>query len=343
MTFNDNKIQSNLFSYIRQTRQIKQIQNLTKITNGWENEVYSFTAEYNDSDEDLILRIYPGDYAEHKSSREFNAIKKLYEAGFPVPKVYILEHDKSIFGKPFIIMEKINGRIGWKVIDESEGEERTRLVNQFCQILVDLHSLDWKRVAFEPLPFDENDHYGYINHLIQKIQGYIDQFPNIDIFMPVFNWLIDRKNDVPCRHLSVVHLDYHPANLILKDDGNAIVIDWTNFDIGDFRLDLAWTMLLVSSYGNPEGRDIVLNEYERIIRHKIDQIEYFEVFAILRRLFSIYVSLTAGAEKLGMRPEAIESMKRSVKHIKTLCDFLYQNTRIAIPEMEKLIEKISNG
>jgi aminoglycoside phosphotransferase (APT) family kinase protein len=342
MTLIDNEIQSNLLSYIRQTNPIKQISNLTKITSGWENEVYSFTAEYSDRKTDLILRIYPGDHAEWKSEREFNGIKRLYEVGFPVPKVHALEHDLSIFGKPVIIMEKINGREGWKVIDKSYGKERDRLINQFCQIFANLHSLDWRLIHPDPLPYNENDPYGLINSLMQKIQGYVDQFPDAKVLMPVFDWLMDRRNNVPCRRLSVVHMDYHPANLILKDNGDAIIIDWTNIDVGDFRMDLAWTMLLVSSYGNPEGRDIVLNEYEKIIGHKIEQIEYFEVFALLRRLFSIFVSLTVGANKLGMRPEAIESMKKSVRHIKILCDLLHQKTGISVPEMENLIEEIEH-
>ena len=336
----DDEIQSKLLSYIRQTRPIKQISNLTKITSGWENEVYSFTAEYDSSQEDLILRIYPGDHAEGKSAKEFKAIKRLYDVGFPVPKVYILEHDTSVFGKPFIIMEKIDGRNGREVIDESYGEVRDRLVNQFCQIFVDLHNLDWKLLNPDPLPYDENDPYGFVNSLMQKIQGYIDRFPNIKVFMPVFDWLKERKMDVPCKRLAVVHMDFHPANLLIKDDGSTIVIDWTNFEVADFRMDLAWTMLLVSSYDDPEGRDIVLNEYERISGQKIEQIEYFEVYALLRRLYSIFISLTVGADKLGMRPEAIQSMKGNVKHLKILCDFLRKKTGITVPEMEKLIEEI---
>jgi aminoglycoside phosphotransferase (APT) family kinase protein len=337
MTLDGDEIQSKLSRY---TRQISQIHNFEKITSGWENEVYSFTAEYDNNHKDLILRIYPGDHAEQKSAKEFNAIKRLHEAGFPVPMVYILEHDNSVFGKPFIIMEKIKGRMLWEVLDESNENEKMKLVNQFCRIFVDLHNLDWRLISFEPLPYDDHDSYGFINYMLLKILNYLDEFPNAKVFMPVFDWLMDRHNNVPCERLSAIHLDYHPANLILKDDGNAIVIDWTNFDIADFRIDLAWTILLVSSYGNPEGHDIVLNEYEKIIGQKIEQIEYFEVFALLRRLFSIFVSLTVGADKLGMRPEAAEIIKSNVRHIRTLCDLLYQKTGITVPEMERLIAEM---
>jgi len=91
-----------------------QISSLTQITGGWENEVYSFTLEDEEAAgrkcEDLILRIYPGNDAPQKSAREFNAMKQLYEVGFPVPEVLLLELDNSPFGKPFVIMEKIDGR-----------------------------------------------------------------------------------------------------------------------------------------------------------------------------------------------------------------------------------------
>lgn len=347
MTFSDNEIQGRLLRFYKRTEPSKQnieINNFTKITSGWENEVYSYDVEYsengNRNHEELILRIYPGDHAEGKSSKEFNAIKKLHGIGFPVPQVYILEHDNSVFDKPFVIMEKINGQILGKVIDNLSEDRKMELVTKFCQIFVDLHNLDWHLINPEPLPYDEHDPYGFINHVLSIAKRYSDEFPDSRVLLPVWDWLMDRRKNVPCNKLSIIHWDYHPHNLILKDDDTAVVIDWTNVGVADFRSDLAWTTLLVSSYGNPKGRDIVLTEYERLIGFRVEQIEYFEVFAILRRLFSILISLSAGADKLGMRPEAVEMMKRSVKHIITLCDLLHAKTGIRIPEMEQMIANI---
>jgi len=344
MTVPDNEIQRRLLEYyerIDSSKQNFEIRNFTKITSGWENEVYSYDLIYNQNGQqnrgELILRIYPGDHAEGKSSREFNAMKELHNLGFPVPQVYILEHDKSIFGKPFVIMEKINGQILWKVIDNSSENRKMELANKFCRIFVNLHSLDWRMFNFTSLPYDDKDPYGFINYTLSKAKGYADGFPEIRVLLPILDWLMDRRMDVPCDKLSVIHWDYHPANLILKDDDTAIVIDWTNVDIGDFRSDLAWTILLISSYGNPEGRDIVLNEYEKIAGFKIEQIEYYEVFALVRRMFSILVSLSSGAEKLGMRPEAVEMMRHSGKHIITLYDLLCAKTGIKIPELKNML------
>ncbi len=54
----------------------------------------------------------------------------------------------------------------------------------------------------------------------------------------------------PCYH--PVHWDYHPGNVLLRDDSSAVVIDWTQIDVSDPRFDLAWTLLLVSSYEGAE-------------------------------------------------------------------------------------------
>jgi aminoglycoside phosphotransferase (APT) family kinase protein len=341
MTNSDNMIQDWLLSYIGKTRKIRQIHNFTKITSGWENEVYLFDAEYDiegkQNYEELVLRIYQGENVEGKAQKEFKAMKKLHELGFPVPKVYTLETENHIFGNPFVIMEKINGQELGKVIDKVMPEKKMVLVNQFCKIFVNLHSLDWRLFDFPKLPYNPKEPYGYINHLLSWVKRYADKFPQSEPFQPVFDWLIDNYKAVPCERLSIVHWDYHPANLLLKDDGEAIVIDWTNVDIGDYKADLAWTMLLVSSYGNPEGRDIVLKAYENIAGDKVEGIEYYEVFALMRRMFTMYISMTIGADKLGMRAEAVEMMKSNRKHIEALCEFLREKTGITIPEMESLV------
>ena len=66
-----------------------QVKELTAISTGWESDVYSFTAEHGQPDnlqsQELILRIYPGDDASEKSSKEFRGMTKLFEAGYPVP------------------------------------------------------------------------------------------------------------------------------------------------------------------------------------------------------------------------------------------------------------------
>jgi aminoglycoside phosphotransferase (APT) family kinase protein len=135
-------------------------------------------------------------------------------------------------------------------------------------------------------------------------------------------------------------MDYHPYNILLRSDGAAFVIDWTSAQVSDYRLDLAWTLLLMSTYGNPEVRDLVLREYERIAGHEAEQIEFFEAAACLRRLVTIHISLSAGAEKLGMRAGA-EAMMADVDHITSVYAVLRERTGIRITKIEELLSTLA--
>ena len=340
------EIQNKLLSFYEKeflSKENIQISSLTQITDGWENEVYSFTVEYEGETErkreNLILRIYPGNDAPQKSTKEFNAMKKLHEVGFPVPEVLVLELDSSPFGKPFVIMEMIDGRSMGDVFDESRQEKKQELITLFCKIFVNIHTLDWRPFVPDTSIFETGDAYTFINRWLAQAQKYMEDF-QANEFAPALNWLKERSLDIPYERLSVTHGDYHPYNILLRNDGAAFVIDWGNVEVADFRSDLAWTLLLTSTYGNPEARDIILSEYERIAGYQIERIEYFEVMAILRRLFSISVSLSDGASKLGMRPGAETMMKQNVDHLKNVYALLIDRTGITIPKIETLLETL---
>ncbi len=84
-------------------------------------------------------------------------------------------------------------------------------------------------------------------------------------------WLAEKSADVVCERLSVIHQDYHPSNVLLEDDGTAVVIDWTGLAISDFHFDLAWTLMLISTQGYPTLRAIILDMYEWV-PSKVDAI-----------------------------------------------------------------------
>lgn len=62
--------------------------------------------------------------------------------------------------------------------------------------------------------------------------------------------------------------------------------------------------------------------------------------ASLRRLFDISVSLSDGADKLGMRPGAEGLMKQNAGHIKNVYALLRDRTGITIPEIEVLLSSL---
>jgi aminoglycoside phosphotransferase (APT) family kinase protein len=315
---------------------------LVSVSEGWESDIYSFDLVHGPGAtrerEGLILRIYPGDDARHKSVHEFRGMRQLRQVGYPVPQVLVLEHEDIPFGKPFVIMERIEGQTLWPVMfGPSVGGSRQReLLTLFCELFVQLHALDWRPFAdVDELAHCENP-YTFVDHWLDRFRDFQARF-SAPGFVSTLRWLEERRDGVPCSRPAVVHLDFHPANVLLRDDGSASVIDWTQVSVSDPRLDLAWTLLLIGTYAGAEWRPHVLEEYERLAGTPVEGLAYFDVMACVKRLGSVVVSLLAGPEKMGMRPGAEAMMRQQMGPLGRVYDLLVERTGIRVPEIEDLL------
>ncbi|MFQ5905849.1 MAG: phosphotransferase family protein [bacterium] len=347
MSAEENEMQGSLLNLLETrfpSRENMGVFHLARIGEGWENDVYSFRVGYDEGgerrSEDLILRIYPGDDALEKSFREFNTMRRLHQLDFPVPNVLLLDSDRSPFGKPFVIMEKIDGRLMGDVFFESPRGKRRELITQFCKMLVDLHNLKWEPFVADPSAYTALTPQGFVQQKLSQAQ---ERFHSLgkNEFDDVLDWLKERTPHIRFGRLSLVHWDYHPWNVLLGGDGAAFVIDWSSAEIPEFRFDLGWTLLLVSTHAHRRLGKAVLREYERIACVRIDHVEYFEVAACLRRLFAVLVSFTDGPTKVGMRPGAEAEIRRHVVPLKRVHALLRRRTGITIPKTEALLRSLS--
>lgn len=322
-----------------------QITELQKITLGWETEKYSLTMSYDEAtgrnEQDLFIRVFVDQNAAEHATQEHQVMTKLHELDFPVPKIFCLELSDSLLSGPFMIMETIPGQSLMSFLQEASEEEASTLLSQFCEMWVDLHQLNWSSFVADPSNIVLEDPLWYINHHLSEREGSLKRHREAQMLLPILEWLKTRSSEVPCQQLSLIHGDYHPENVLIRDDGALFVIDWGAANIADFRADLGWTMLLATTYGHPI-RESLLSEYERFSGVQLEQIEYFEVLAILGRLRDLVVSLapTAGASTLGMRPEAVDMMKQAAFHYKNVYSLLQERTGLDLPEMEALLASL---
>ena len=333
-------LKSQLVSYY--TNQLEstspvQIENFRHIQAGWESDIFAFdlinkSGSKPDSQE-LVLRIYPGADADQKSFREYQNLQVLSQAGYPVPQPYLLERDNSPFDQPFLIIERIPGEVLWAVLKETGEKEYKDLIDSFCRQFVQLHNLDWKPFHGVSIPEVEQNPSLIIRSQLDLWRTYYDRFPLPD-FLPVFDWLYERADQVENTKYAVLHWDFHPENVILRPDGAQIVIDWTGLQVSDPRFDLAWTLMLVQIYEGIEWRTQILKSYEQFAGNPVEGLDYFDAAACLRRLFSFAVSITAGAEQMGMRPGAEKIMQAQTDSIQAVYDLLLERTGIQIPLIE---------
>src|SRR6266571_7217187 len=340
-----------------------QVKDLIRITAGWESEMYAFDVEYGPAEdrrrEALVLRLYPGDHAYAKAAHEFHSMRHLHQAGYPVPSVHILERTNSPFGKPFVIMERIPGQVMGPLLSSARGEQQRELLTRFCVLFVQLHRLDWRPFVNDvardatPVHIPDPRHlvatfvndvtrgpYGFVDRSLRRAHDALTQF-SLWGFLPIVAWLEERREAVSCRQPALVHGDFHPNNILLRADGAAVVIDWAGLQVSDARFDLAWTLLLVGTRGSVAWRDYILQEYERLVGAKVEQIEWFETFACLRRLRVVTVALSAGAEQLGLRPDAGARMQQQMGAMHQVYALLVERTGMRVAEVERLFAAFS--
>jgi len=311
---------------------------LDKIADGWESDNHFITVEFGDEHrtrEDWVWRIYSGAGNREKAILEFTSMKRLFSVGYPVPRVFLLEVDNPPIDRPFIMMEFIQGEMMWRLIDNSSKEKQKQLLNQFCRLFVQLHALDW-RLFDDSMPDDAP--FFFIDRWLEEARGVMQRFPDLDAF-PFLDWVTVRRDLFTCEQPSPTQQDFHPGNILVRPDGTAMVIDWAHFTVTDARFDLAWTLVLAHAHGWVGLRDFILKGYEQHLGRPVEQIEAFETIACARRLFDLTVSLTVGAEQLGMNALAVESMRANMEPHRRVYQLFLQRTGLYVEAFDDLFGK----
>jgi aminoglycoside phosphotransferase (APT) family kinase protein len=311
------------------------ITRLEKLTDGWESDNYLLTVEHGSilrTHVDWVWRIYSGAGSQAKARREFNSMGRLLSAGYPVPRVFLLEAEHSPVGRPFIVMEYIQGEGMWGLLVKAPADRQAKLIDQFCQLLVQLHRLDWK-LFDDRLPDD--DPFFFIDQWLDEAPRILQNFPEVDGTM-LLEWVAARRTQFACSHPSPAHQDFHPGNVLVHPDGGATVIDWTNFAVTDSRFDLAWTLMLAHAYGWPEVRNQILQGYQHHAGTLVEQIEVFEAIACARRLFDLTVSLNEGAQRMGMNAQVTEAIRASMEAHRRVHRLFFERTGLQVEAFDKL-------
>jgi aminoglycoside phosphotransferase (APT) family kinase protein len=326
------------------TKYEPEIRNLVNTTSGWVHRVYSFDVEYGPAGgcqyEKLILRICPAAVARAALVHEFHSLRQLHAVGYPVPRAWVLETDDTLFEQPFIIMERIEGQNLWSLLFDSPEERQQELLSLFCDLFVRLHKLDWRPFVEDTTHYEAGGAYVFVDQWLRGAHDFLEESDKPG-FLPIVNWLEERRDDVPCPQLSVVHLDYHPDNVLLRPDGSAVVVDWTSLDVGDPRLDLSKALCMMDFYQGAAWRTRTLQEYERQAGHKIEQIEWFDVATYTGRLFQAAALLSGEREKMGLLPAAATETEQQMGAVRRIYNHLLGITGVRIAEIEQLLTSFS--
>lgn len=175
-------------------------------------------------DHDFALRVL-GEDRQRQAEQEVTIYRALAGTEIPVPAVTATDLGSE---RPAYLMDWVDGRpLAEALLDPATAEPvRTALMIEF----------------------------GRLQRMINELTG-----PDLPTRGP--DWIERRTGDDLGRRLSdlrsdelrLLHLDYHPLNVMVRDDRIVAVLDWANATLGDPRYDRARTESILALMPDPDG------------------------------------------------------------------------------------------
>jgi aminoglycoside phosphotransferase (APT) family kinase protein len=311
------------------------------LVSGFESEIYTFHLQgSHSSPKNYILRLFTGEGATEKLTREARGLSRLQNGGYPVPELLLQETDSRILGKPFEIVERLEGQGLWPVLAVAEPHRQEQLLSRFGSLLAGLHQLDWRSFSEKPAVYEKSPGL-LLDETISCYRSLYTKY-NLKGFLQLTDWLDAHKNEISV-YPAVVHQDFHANNVFLCPEDRLVVIDWTQFAVSDYRIDLCWTLLIMGDFGNPGWGRQILHAYASHFKHPMEHMDYFHVVVSMKLLASTVISFLFSPEELGLRSETVNVTKEQVSIYKQLSQRIRTITGLRVPELEAVLEGISEG
>lgn len=310
------------------------------LASGWETTVFEFTIARQSGrvaaipiDSPLVLRFYQGALADDKGAREWATMSALAEAGYCVPRPYAFEPDHGAMGAPFMIQERVAGGPLFATRSFPSAFKTFSLgFFAFVRVQSKLHSLDPKNSRLSRIPrayavAEHDPQIALLDRVLEIIRHRIEAGP-LPGLREAHARLSSRAAEFRAAPASVVHMDYHPQNVLVKGVRVTGVIDWVNADIGDRHLDAATTAAILSSSAMEHPRwmrdnlagnslralfaSLYIPLYHAMAPLDFERFRYCQAVASLLRLSMLGMMRTRGPATVGFRPEAIGEVTPAV-------------------------------
>jgi formyl-CoA transferase len=188
----------------------------------------------------LVLRCDPpGGLVDTDRSVEFEILRCLQDDPLPTPRPRWLDADGSWFGRPAMVMDKVEGVCDYRIVNGDRPlEQRRRLATDFCDLLASVHAVDWSAVGLGDVLADpgRSPARHELRRWLTVLHGdQLDTWPELELSAA---WLDQHAPDAS--EVVLVHADFKPGNMLLQDEKIVALLDWELAHLGDPLEDLGW-------------------------------------------------------------------------------------------------------
>ncbi len=233
---------------------------LKVLASGWETTVFEFTvpaaifAFPGDSRRaPLVLRFYQGPFADAKGVARTLHHRETFGCRLRRSEAVPYEPNHDVLGAPFLIMERIEGGPLF-----SHPQFPQRLQNFLAGIFrfraragpASSDGVAQVRARRDPPRVCSRGHRCRMRRssiACSRSSSSASKHGPLPGLKEAHARLAARAAEFRTAPLSLLHLDYHPQNVVVKGMRVTGVIDWVNTDIGDRHLDAATTAAILSS------------------------------------------------------------------------------------------------
>ncbi|MEU3013567.1 phosphotransferase family protein [Nocardia asteroides] len=287
--------------------------NLSKpATGGMSSTTILFDAEWTAGDStdggSFVLRMAPEDgsfpvFESYDLPLQYQVMAGVAAASdVAVPVLRWLETDESVFGSPFLVMEKVDGRapsdnppyvfFGW--LFDATAAERELIADATVDVIARVHAIDDIAARF---PLLDGEGSALRRHFEAQRAWYrwalTDDGVEIPLIERTFDWLeahwpAETGPDV------LNWGDARPGNILFDGFAPAAVLDWEMATFGPRELDLGWVIFIHRFFqdiatrfdqpGLPDflRRDAVVAKYQELTGHTVRDLDFYIIYAALR-------------------------------------------------------------
>ena len=314
-----------------------EIADVAPLEGGKQHEMYSFNLVEGKGTkahiQPSVLRLYDGTTAGENAEYEYKIMEKLGPSDVPVPEVFVLEQDAKYLGRPFIVMEKVEGEELGSFVDRivqadplKWGSKEGIVWNsKLAALLASIHEVEWRAFGLDFL----EPPWGATDSIIDLLDSADAEYmtSRYGELQQLFNWLRTEAKEAANPEVVLMHYDFHPWNVMVRRGKIVAVLDWCEACLGDAAFDVGWANLLFHLRNAAGDTDVFVAKYKRHSGRELKDLAFYEVAAGLRRLSDLLI-IREGKD-LNRPPEAAALFDVSLETAKT-ASFIYQRTGIDV-------------
>ncbi|BBY54675.1 phosphotransferase family protein [Mycobacterium koreense] len=257
-----------------------------------------------------VARVAPADadvpvFRTYRLDHQFAAMRRIAElTDVPVPQVRWLEPSGTVLGRPFFLMDLVDGQVppdvmpytfGGNWLADATAEQQRTLADSTVDVLARLHAIADPVENFAFLGGDHSGETTLRRHFAWVRDWYefaaADTGP-VGLLERCFSWLEDHwPHQQAARDPVLCWGDARIGNVLYRDFTPAAVLDWEMMTLGPRELDVAWLIFAhkvfqeIATLADLPGLPEMLTEadvrsrYEQSSGVEIGDLSWFYVYA----------------------------------------------------------------